>query len=105
MKKFLFFLFIPVLIICLGIFWFKVASGPAAKEGKAQDFLITRGSSASQIGNKLKKDGLIKSSLAFKFYVQVKGDAGKIQAGEYRLSPNYSLARIVEELVKGPLGV
>jgi UPF0755 protein len=105
MKKLFFLLFILVLATCLGFFWFRWVSGPAGKETKFQDFLITKGSSASQIGGKLKKEGLIKNSLAFKFYVQMAGKAGKIQAGEYRLSSGYSLSKIVEELVRGPLGI
>lgn len=105
MRKFLLFLFAPVFIFLVGIYWFKTASLPPAVEGEAEDFLISKGLSASQIGDKLEKEGLIKSSLAFKLYVQITGRAGQIQAGEYRLSPNYSLFKIVEELVRGPVGV
>ena len=57
------------------------------------------------MGNKLDKEGFIKSSFAFKLYVQITGSAKKIQAGEYRLSPGYSLFKIVSELTKGPVGV
>lgn len=105
MKKLSILFFLLILIVCLGVFWFKKAASPAGKEAIFQDFLIAKGSSASAIGNKLKKANFIKSSLAFKIYIQVTGRAGKIQAGEYRLSPHYSLFKVAGELLKGPLGV
>lgn len=105
MKKVFLLFIIPILIFILGFFWFSVNSKPASNDTKLQDFLVIRGSSASQIGNKLKKEGFIKSSFAFKLYVQVSGKTKKIQAGEYKLSPGFSLSKIVSELIKGPVGV
>lgn len=105
MKKLLFLLLAPILVFTLGFCWFSVNSKSVLNEVKYRDFLIIKGSSASQIGNKLKKEGFIKSSLAFKLYVQVSGKTKKIQAGEYRLSPGFSLSKIVSELIEGPVGV
>lgn len=105
MKKVLFFLLAPIFVFVFGGYWFSLNSRPVSGEVKLRDFLIVKGSSASQIGNKLKEEGFIKSSLAFKFYVQVTGKTKKIQAGEYRLSPGFSLSKIIDELVRGPLSV
>lgn len=104
MKKVLLFL-IPILIFIVGLYWFSSSSKPVSDETKLQDFLVIKGSSASQVGNKLNKEGFVKSSLAFKLYVQITGNTKKIQAGEYRLSPGFSLVTIVNELKKGPVGV
>lgn len=105
-KKVLLLFITPILIfIIIGFYWFTVNSKPVSNETKSQDFLIIKGSSASRVGNKLKEEGFIKSSLAFKLYVQVTDKAKKIQAGEYRLSPGYSLSKIVGELIKGPVEV
>ena len=102
MKRFLFLLLIIVALVTGGTFWwYSVAKSPSA-ETSLRDFLIVKGSSASHIGNKLEKEGLIRNALAFKIYVQVSGKAGRIQAGEYRLSPSYSLFRMVDELTRGP---
>jgi len=103
-KKVLLF-FIPILIFIVGLYWFSLSSKPVSDETKLQDFLVIKGSSASQVGNKLKQEGFVKSSLAFKLYVQITGNTKKIQAGEYRLSPGFSLVAIVNELKKGPVGV
>src|SRR6185369_3235938 len=41
--------------------------------------------------------------LAFKIYVQLFDKTQKVQAGEFKLSPSYSLAQIVDALSKGPV--
>lgn len=98
---------LPLLLIGAALFtavmlWCYSVLKPASSDTRLQDFLIVKGASASQIGNKLKKEGLIRNTLAFKIYVQVSGNARSIQAGEYRLSPSYSLFKMVEELTHGP---
>lgn len=103
-----FFLFLPFLFtafVVVFLLWFKSESAPVSQDSTSKDFLITRGSSASQIGNKLQKEGLVKSPLAFKIYVQITGKAKKIQAGEYRLLGSYNLFRLVDELTRGPIEI
>ena len=100
---------IPLLLIfgigiagALGVVWFKTNSKAPSESQEKQRFVIARGSSATQIADRLKKQGLIKSALAFKIYVQATDKADKIQAGEYSLFPNYSLPKIVDVLLSGP---
>lgn len=97
-------IFILVFLVIAGtfVFWWNQNTTPVSSDEGVQEFLITRGTSASQIGNKLKENGLIKSALAFKFYVQFTSQQGKIQAGEFRLSPSYSLFETVRVLTSGP---
>lgn len=102
MKRILLLLFIIVVLAVGGTSWWYSAARPASADISLKDFLIVKGSSASQIGNKLEKEGLIRNALAFKIYVQVSGNARSIQAGEYRLSPSFSLFKMVEELTSGP---
>jgi UPF0755 protein len=75
---------------------------PVSSDNLVQEFLITKGSSVAKIGKDLKKAGLIKNDIVFKFYVQATNSQTKIQAGEYELSKNLSLNQIVEILKKGP---
>lgn len=102
MKK----LFIPALLILpflLGFLWWKDVSQPRdPKDSSAHEFLITRGEPLQKIAVRLEKEGLIKSGAAFRYYVQFRGLQGKIQAGDYRLSPNLSLQQMVLTLLKGP---
>jgi UPF0755 protein len=87
------------------IFWFFQNTKPVSNDKTFSNFLIAKGSSAGQIGNKLQKTGLIRSSLAFKVYVRLSGKAGKIQAGEFRFTPSFSLFQTVEQLLKGPVEI
>lgn len=93
-----------MLLLSLGIFyWWQDAISPfnpSQKETKS--FVIKRGLTVSQIGNKLSDEGLIKSPLAFKVYLQFQGRSDQIKAGEYKLSPSESMKSIVEKLIKGP---
>lgn len=91
-------------IVYANIWWRKV-NAPVSQTQEYQDFLIVRGSSAIRIGNDLEEEGLIQNALAFKIYSQVTGKSKRIQAGEYRLSPHFSLAEIVNQLTKGPVEV
>jgi len=67
-----------------------------------KNFLIQKGTSASQIGTNLEQAGFIKSALAFKIYVKVTGQSGKILTGEYRLAKAMTLFQIVSQLTHGP---
>ncbi|MBU0572568.1 endolytic transglycosylase MltG [Patescibacteria group bacterium] len=100
-------LIIPTLLITLliisGVFWWKQNSKPVSTNESLQSFLIPKGYSASQIGNKLADQNLIKSSFAFKLYVQVMAKSKRIQAGEYLLAPSFSLFKIVVQLTSGPV--
>jgi UPF0755 protein len=106
MKKLAVILFLVIAILGGFVYvnlWWKKVNTPIAQNESFQDFLIVKGSSAISIGNKLEEEGLIRSSFAFKVYSQITGKSKKIQAGEYRLSPDMSLSKIVDQLTKGPL--
>lgn len=91
-----------VFVLLAFVWWGNATAPPDSKNTQSQDFLIVRGQSAQVIGKNLEDAGLVKSGLAFKFYVQLTGKAREIQAGEYRLSPNSSLAQLVLTLTRGP---
>lgn len=100
-------LVIPILAIfvAIGLFWFMQNTNAPGIKTDTQDFLIVKGSSASKVGNDLEKAGLIKSSLAFKIYIQVTAKQKKIQAGEFRLSPSYNLFKTIDTLSAGPVEI
>ena len=105
-KRFL----IPIILL-IGLFsftggvfyWWSQNSKAVSDSEETVDFLVVRGRSASEIGQALFEKRLIKSPLAFKFYVQLTGKQNQIQAGEFRLSPDLSLKEIVEALSGPPL--
>lgn len=103
MKKLLLLPLFIVLVAAAGGFWFYKNSLPMTSTEKFGYFVIAKGSSAGQIGNKLESAGLIKSALAFKIYLQATGQSGKLQTGEFRLTPSYSLFQTVDAIFKGPV--
>lgn len=105
MKKLLFVSLFLILILASVAIWFYQSSQPVSSNKAFKDFLITKGSSAGQIGKKLQDAGLVKSTIAFKIYTQFTGVSGKIVAGEYKLTPSYSLFQVVNQLTKGPLEI
>lgn len=104
-KKLFLALFLVIFLVVGGIVVVKDSVKSVSNDENVSDFLIIKGSSASQIGRNLQKEGLIKNSLAFKVYVQFTGRQSKISAGEFRLSPSQSLFEIVQTLQKGPVEI
>ena len=77
------------------------ASNPNARSTKI--FVIQKGTSVREIGNSLKREGLIKDPVVFFVYIKLYGQDRKIQAGDYRLSSSMTLRGIVDELNHGTL--
>ncbi len=101
-KKIIFSLLSLALVLFLGFYFVKDSFLPVSKTSNEIQVLITKGSSVTQIGKILEEKGIIKSSLAFKFYVQLTNSQNKIQAGEFEISPSLSLVEVVSMLKKGP---
>ncbi len=98
-------LLLPLLVVSVlaaaGV-WFYINVQPVSNDKNFSSFVITKGSSASQIGNKLQSAGLIRNALAFKIYIQFTGQSGKLQSGEFKLTPSFSLFQNVNALFNGP---
>ncbi|OGM29866.1 hypothetical protein A2630_04275 [Candidatus Woesebacteria bacterium RIFCSPHIGHO2_01_FULL_44_10] len=102
MKKLALLLLIPVVLIIAGLVWWKGVSGAPKADGSQVRLVIPKGASATQIANNLRKEELVKSAFAFKFYAGVTGVSRQIKAGEFRIANNLTLAQIVRELLKDP---
>lgn len=105
MKKFLIsFLFLLTSFIVGFVFVYNQTRS-VSKETAPKYLLILKGTSAAEVANQLKETGLIRSPFLFKAYTQFTGFSKKIQAGQYKLYPNYSLFKIISEINKGPIEV
>jgi len=105
MKKLLIsLLFLSASFLSVFIFVYSQTKS-VSNETSSKYFLILKGTSASKVADNLGKSGLIKSPLLFKAYVKFSGISQKIQAGQYKLSPNYSLFKVISEINKGPIEV
>lgn len=102
MRRLLVIALIPVTIFVLTmVAWLRMVK-PPSKQAQNERVVIKRGLSATEIATKLADSGVIKSPLAFKFYVGVTSSAKKIQAGEYILATDQSLYQVVNALLQGP---
>src|SRR5437870_592481 len=105
MKKLLA-LVIIFLLLLLGVGgWWKLQLSPVSTDKQEKSIIISKGQGVSATADQLEKEGLIRSSLAFKIYVKQQNLGGKIQAGTFKLSPSMTTPQIVEALGHGALEV
>lgn len=104
MRK-LFIVVILLILLATGAFaYWTIGNRPANPSDKSSKiFVIQKGESIREVGNSLKREGLIKDSVVFFLYIKLYGQDRKIQAGDYRLSPSMTLAVLIDELGHGTL--
>jgi UPF0755 protein len=66
-----------------------------------QQITIASGATTHDIATTLKKDGLIRETWAFEWYVRSNSLRDSLKAGTYDISPNQSINAIVDQIVKG----
>lgn len=99
MKKFFFLIILLVLLIGgSGAWWINGMSPSDATDQKQRTFSVARGEGVRQIANNLKTQGLIKDPVIFFLFVKQQGIEGKIQAGDFQLSPAMSATDIATVL-------
>lgn len=101
------FLLVVLVVIGIGAFiWWSNGLKPVnASDTTAKMFIIPPGTNVREIGNDLKAEGLIKDPVVFFLYVKKEGLDTKLQAGDFRLSPNMSVPTIIEQLQSGSLDI
>lgn len=92
-----------VLLIGAFIGWYSFALMPktGATNEKRQRITIEKGETSTTIAAQLEKNGLIRSAVAMRLYVELSGNKNKLQAGGYLLSTSQSVHDIVDHLVSG----
>lgn len=71
---------------------------PLGSDGGRITFTVPSGASDAEIGHLLFEKGLVRSELAFQYWVVQGGRSGNLQAGSYDLSPSLSPSEIVAAL-------
>ncbi|MFZ4515164.1 MAG: endolytic transglycosylase MltG [Acidimicrobiia bacterium] len=82
--------------------WYWMQLRPGSANGDTVSLEIERGWGINQIGDALKRNGVIGSPLAFRMYIGFDGNA-TFSAGEYTLRKDMGIARAVSTLRKGPI--
>jgi len=106
MKKITTVVLLLIIIIICGVLWWENGMSPvnfANKESAV--FVVQKGSGLKEIAGKLEEAKLIKNRIIFFLYARLGKFEGKIQAGDFRLSPSMSIEEIARNLTHGTLDV
>lgn len=100
------FLVLLFFFFSIAALWFKEGAKPVNPQDKTPKiFVIKKGEGVREIAVRLKKEGLIRSPLAFFLLVRFSGIARDIEAGDFRLSPAMDAVSIAQDLTHGTLDV
>jgi len=98
-----------VLLIALGLVVAVVAGGvyyewATGASGPQKPLVVTIpiGATGSQVATLLKKDGVIRSVLAFRVLAKLRHFSSGFQAGQYRLKTNMTISAVLGALRQGP---
>lgn len=95
-------LFIFLAVVFFGIKgYFNHQLSSVSSDTTLQAFTISQGEGTSAIANALEEKGLIRSSFFFKIALKLEGTSGKIEAGDFQLSPSMSAEEIIKALAHG----
>jgi UPF0755 protein len=83
--------------------WVDWALQAPSKEGKEKTFVIKEGETAPTFITRLKEEGIIKNTLAFRINLKLTGLDRKIQAGSFHLPTNKTASEIALMLTTGRL--
>ncbi len=103
MKKIIFSIIFIILIVILGLFitWQFIYLPKSFSPEKEVIFTVKKGEGSKEIAVNLEETGLIKWGPSFRVYVLLEGVAGKLQAGNYQLSPSMNIPDMVNKFVNG----
>lgn len=83
-------------------YWLYDSLNKSHQHDKANQFiLIPKGSSPTEIIDKLASEGIITSSMPTLIYLRTFGDSSKLKAGEYQFDSPITPLQVIKELEKG----
>jgi len=95
-------MFIGICLTGLGaccLFWVYFA--PVAGKAETKIIYIATGMNSSEIAKRLETERLIKSQSAFLALIKITSAENQLQAGKYKLSPQFSSFKILRKLMRG----
>jgi len=96
-------LFLIVVLILLGVFYFSVSNYIHKVPSVSEDIVveIPKGTGLKEISSKLKEAGVIKSDKLFIVYVMSEGRQNSLKAGEYEFEKGSTMSDIVNKIAAG----
>lgn len=102
MKVILAFFILSIAAVCGVSYWLYSSMNKPVQHSRSNDFIeIPKGSSPSEIVNKLAAEGVIASPWAMKVYLRTLGDSSKLKAGDYQFNSPITALQVIKELEKG----
>lgn len=92
---------IALLAVSVGYVWYQQNLQPVSQETTEVVVSIEDGASAQEIAEQLHNAELVRSKVAFDWYLRLQGVRGQLQAGSYKIAPNNSVPDIVNMLRDG----
>ncbi len=106
MNKIFIALAFTILIIVAIAGWWVIGTSAINKQNTAtQLFVVRKGEGLRAIASELQKAGLIRDQIVFYTLIKQLGLDGKIQAGDFRLSPSQTPEDIAKTMTKGSVDV
>ena len=92
---------VAVIILTIGAYFLTKVNQAASSESVPVDFVVARGASTRGIAKSLSDGKIIDSYWGFVLYIKLHHASSSIQAGDYKLNRNMSIAQIVDVLTAG----
>lgn len=106
MKKLTIVLLLLIAFFLGGMLWWNNGLSPVnSADKKSVVFVVQEGSGLKEISSNLETAGLIKNRIVFFLYTRFGKFEGKIQAGDFRLSPAMGAPEIAQNLTHGTLDI
>ena len=99
------FVFLLIILIPLFLWWQQAAKAVNPADSALISFTISQGETVRQVADRLEKEGLIRSTVAFFLKARFTPLGQNIQAGDFVLSPSMELSTIAESLQHGTTDV
>lgn len=90
-----------IITVIGGLVYYKSQIGPVSNSDEQILFTIEEGDTYYSIGTRLEKQGLIKSETVYRVYLKLNSPTDGLKAGDYYLSPNMDIEKIIETLTNG----
>ena len=106
MFKKIIFLCLLILIIFTLFLFFKICFEiytPVDSKGEEKTFIINQGDGVLTIAQNLEEKKLIRNKYIFGFYLFLRGEQGKLKAGQYRISSAMNVPEIADIIISGKI--
>ncbi|MBI4038501.1 endolytic transglycosylase MltG [Candidatus Daviesbacteria bacterium] len=103
MKKIIWLTIISIVAFFLLKGWWSSQLAAVSLDKSSQTFIIAKGESLTQIGNKLKKQNLIRNLWAFVIFGKQSAMSAKIQAGTFKIAASFSVPEIFKVITGQPV--